>query len=93
MPMHLAHMNFAPDNLEAEVDRWHADMVGFDYVTMVTDPVPGGRFQFFLGTREEANSLRAAGKEIPAARIVNIVAKTNIGRRLLRFLVHRTRIR
>lgn len=70
MPMHLAHMNFAPDNLEAEVDRWHADMVGFDYVMMVTDPVPGGRFQFFLGTREEANSLRAAGKEIPAARIV-----------------------
>ena len=72
MPVHLGHMNFEPSNVNEAVDKWHHDTIPLDYVMMVTDPkkLPGGRFEYFLGTKEEAAALGAAGKTPPPDRIV-----------------------
>ncbi len=53
----------APDAVGAAVDEWHHDTIPLDYVMMVTDPatLPGGRFEYFLGTRDEAAALAAEG--------------------------------
>ena len=68
----LAHLNYAPDNLEEPVDHWHHDIVGIDYVLAVTDPrtLDGGRFEFFTGTKHEVAKLKAAGESPPAERVV-----------------------
>jgi len=72
MPVHLGHMNFEPSNVHAAVDKWHHDTIPLDYVMMVTDPkqLPGGRFEYFLGTKTEAAALAAEGKTPPPERIV-----------------------
>jgi hypothetical protein len=51
MPLHLGHCNYAPDDLDRSVDKWHSDTLGLDYVLMVSDPREqvGGEFQYFLG--------------------------------------------
>jgi hypothetical protein len=60
---HAVHVNYAPDELERNVDQWHRDAVAFDFVLMVSDPRPmkGGRFEYFLGPVEEGRELLAAG--------------------------------
>jgi hypothetical protein len=70
----LAHVNYAPDDLERPVDRWHRDMVGIVYVMTASDPhgLAGGRFQYFLGTTHEADALQAAGTPIPNDRVVSV---------------------
>ena len=72
MPVQLGHMNFEPADPAQAVDKWHHDTVPLDYVMMVTDPtrVPGGRFEYFLGTRAEAATLAAAGRTPPRDRVV-----------------------
>jgi len=72
MPVHLGHINYEPSRLEAAVDKWHHDTLPLDYVMPVTDParVPGGRFEYFLGTRHEAAALAAEGRTPPPERVV-----------------------
>lgn len=72
MPLHLGHMNFSPDKLEAAVDKWHHDTLPLDVVMMVTDPatLDGGEFEYFLGTKEEMATLAKAGKQPPRDRVV-----------------------
>ncbi len=67
MPLHLGHLNFAPDDLNRSVDKWHSDTLGLDYVLMLTDPseICGGKFEYFNGTRDEAAAYAAAGQPIP----------------------------
>ena len=73
MPSHLGHLNFAPDDLNRAVDKWHHDTLSLDYVLIASDPreLSGGEFQYFLGTRDEAAELAKAGKNIPTDRIVS----------------------
>ncbi len=73
MPLHLGHLNFAPDDLALAVDKWHHDTLGLDYVLMVSDPATlrGGEFQYFLGTKHEAAALAQRGEQIPAQRVVS----------------------
>jgi hypothetical protein len=73
IPMHLGHMNFAPPDLSQAVDKWHHDTLGFDYVMMVSDPsqLDGGEFQYFTGTRQEADALAAEGRTPPQSRVVS----------------------
>lgn len=67
---HAIHINYAPDELERNVDQWHRDAVAFDYVLMVSDPRPmkGGRFEYFLGPVEEGKEL-LEGAGLPPGRI------------------------
>jgi hypothetical protein len=73
MPHQLGHLNFAPEKVGENVDKWHTDTLRVDYVMFVTDPksVEGGEFQYFRGTRHEMEALRARGDNIPADRIVS----------------------
>jgi hypothetical protein len=70
---HLGHLNYAPHELDRPVDRWHHDTLGFDYVLMVSDPaqLDGGRFQYFAGTKREADALAADGRTPPEQRVVS----------------------
>jgi hypothetical protein len=68
---HAIHVNYAPDDLEENVDQWHRDAISFDYVLMVNDPRPmkGGRFEYFLGSVEEGRGLIESGEGLPADRV------------------------
>jgi hypothetical protein len=69
---HLGHLNYEPSRIETAVDKWHHDTIPLDYVMMVTDPAvtPGGRFEYFLGTKAEAAAMRMRGETPPPDRIV-----------------------
>lgn len=69
---HAVHINYAPDELEQNIDQWHHDVVSFDYVLMVNDPRPmkGGRFEYFLGSVEEGKELLQSGQGLPPDRVV-----------------------
>ena len=68
----LAHLNYQPLTPGENVDKWHWDTLQVDYVMFVTDPqkVEGGEFQYFNGTKQEMAKLSAAGKPVPADRII-----------------------
>lgn len=72
MPVHLGHINYEPSRIDTAVDKWHHDTIPLDYVMMVTDPAatPGGRFEYFLGTKAEAAAMRARGETPPPERVV-----------------------
>jgi len=72
MPLHLGHMNFSPDDLSKAVDKWHHDTLPLDTVMMVSDPatLDGGKFEYFVGTKDEMEVLAKEGKTPPADRIV-----------------------
>lgn len=76
MPVHLGHMNFAPDEIDGTdgkpIDKWHHDTLPLDFVMMVTDPasVDGGRFEYFHGTKHEAAELASQDKTPPPERTV-----------------------
>lgn len=72
MPVHLGHMNFSPDDLSKAVDKWHHDTLPLDFVMMVTDPatLDGGRFEYFVGTKDEMAELAKVGKTPPEDRVV-----------------------
>lgn len=71
MPVHLGHLNFTPSDLSKAVDKWHHDTLPLDYVMMVTDPktLPGGQFEYFVGTKYEMEGLAELGKTPPPDRI------------------------
>jgi hypothetical protein len=68
---HAVHINYAPDDLTRNVDQWHADIVSFDYVLMVSDPRPmkGGRFEYFFGPVEEGKALLEGDGQLPPERM------------------------
>ncbi len=70
MPVHLGHFNYEPSSIEAAIDKWHHDTLPLDYVMAVTNPalVPGGRFEYFLGTKYEAADLAAQDRTPPPER-------------------------
>jgi hypothetical protein len=70
---HAIHINYAPDDLEKNVDQWHRDAISFDYVLMVNDPRPmkGGRFEYFLGSVEEGRELIESGRGLPPDRVAS----------------------
>ncbi len=72
MPHHLGHLNFAPTSVGDAVDKWHHDTIALDYVMPVVDPnaLPGGEFEYFIGTKAEAAALAAAGERPPRDRVV-----------------------
>ncbi len=72
MPHHLGHLNYEPSTVDTAVDKWHHDTLPLDYVLTVTDPAttPGGRFEYFLGTKDQAADLSARGERPPADRVV-----------------------
>ena len=72
IPHQLGHLNYAPKEIGSDVDKWHVDTLRFDYVIFVTDPTKneGGAFQYFKGTKQEIAALKAAGKPVPADKIV-----------------------
>ena len=72
MPVHLGHLNYEPTDVHEAVDKWHHDTIPLDFVMMVTDPatLPGGRFEYFVGTKSEAADLAARGERPPADRVV-----------------------
>ncbi|SVA39557.1 uncharacterized protein METZ01_LOCUS92411, partial [marine metagenome] len=71
MPVHLGHLNYQPTKLEEAVDKWHHDTIPLDYVMMVSDPksLHGGGFEYFLGTKMEADELSKKGKTPPRKRV------------------------
>jgi hypothetical protein len=73
IPLHLGHCNYAPDDLDRAVDKWHSDTLGLDYVLMVSDPrgQVGGEFQYFLGTKAEVAEIVRNGQPMPEDRIVS----------------------
>ncbi len=72
MPVHLGHINYEPSRIDAAIDKWHHDTLPLDYVMAVTNPalVPGGRFEYFLGTKHEATALAAQDRTPPPERVV-----------------------
>jgi len=72
MPVHLGHLNYEPTDVHEAVDKWHHDTIPLDYVMMVSDPatLPGGRFEYFVGTKAEAAELAGRGERPPADRVV-----------------------
>ncbi len=72
VPHQVGHVNFNPTQPGEDVDKWHVDTLRYDYVMFVTDPksVSGGAFQYFKGTKHEIAALKAAGKSVPADRII-----------------------
>lgn len=72
MPVHLGHLNYEPSVIDTAIDKWHHDTLPLDYVLPVTDPntVDGGRFEYFVGTKQEAAELAAQGLTPPEARRV-----------------------
>ena len=73
IPLHLGHFNFAPDDLNRAVDKWHTDTIGLDYVMMVSDPNQqvGGQFQYFLGTKKEVQEIKDNNQPMPEDRIIS----------------------
>ena len=73
IPLHLGHCNFAPDDLDRAIDKWHTDTIGLDYVLMVSDPKKqvGGEFQYFLGTKNEVEEIKNSGQLLPEHRIIS----------------------
>lgn len=72
MGLHLGHLNYEPSVITDAVDKWHHDTLPLDFVMTVTDPTatPGGRFEYFTGTKAEAAELKAAGATPPPDRVV-----------------------
>ena len=73
MPHQLGHLNYAPKTVGENIDKWHVDTLRYDYVMFVTDPTrqKGGEFQYFKGTKSEAETARKKGIPLPAEKIVS----------------------
>ena len=81
LPSQQIYINYPPNRIDEDIDRWHADSIGFDYVMMATDPssFDGGEFEVFLGTTAEAAQLLGTEEsklnprttqELPSERVV-----------------------
>ena len=73
LPHQLGHLNYNPEVVGENVDKWHVDTLRIDYVMFVTDPnsVEGGEFQYYHGTKHEVAALKEAGKPLDPAKIMS----------------------
>lgn len=73
IPHQLGHLNYNPEAIGENVDKWHVDTLRIDYVLFVTDPneIRGGDFQYYHGTKAEMQALTEAGTALPQERIVS----------------------
>lgn len=71
IPHQLGHLNYAPQKIGDNVDKWHVDTLRYDYVMFVTDPNKnqGGAFQYYRGTKGELAALRKRGEPLPADKV------------------------
>ncbi|USG62870.1 hypothetical protein NBZ79_07760 [Sneathiella marina] len=71
IPHQLGHLNYNPQTVGENVDKWHVDTLRLDYVLFVTDPnlIEGGEFDYFQGTKGELEQLKITGQPVPAARV------------------------
>ena len=69
-----AHLNYAPEDVGQNVDKWHVDTLRFDFVLFVTDPtkVSGGEFEYFRGTKHDVARLTGEGQPLPADKVVSV---------------------
>jgi hypothetical protein len=74
VPYQALHLNFAPDDITQNVDKWHTDSVSFNWVMMVSDPKPmkGGELQAYLGVPEDGHQLIADGAPIPEEQVLSV---------------------
>lgn len=74
VPYQALHLNFAPEDIARNVDKWHTDSVSFNWVMMVSDPGPmkGGELQAFLGLPEEGHDILSAGGSLPQDRVLSV---------------------
>lgn len=73
IPHQLGHLNYNPEVVGENVDKWHVDTLRIDYVMFVTDPksVEGGEFQYYRGTRDDFLARRKSGQPLDEAAIVS----------------------
>ena len=73
LPHQLGHLNYNPEVVGENVDKWHVDTLRIDYVMFVTDPksVQGGEFQYYHGTKHEVAELNKAGKPLDPKKIIS----------------------
>ncbi len=72
MAHQLSHINYAPLTVGKNVDKWHVDTLQTDYVLTVTNPkeLDGGEFQFFNGTLDDVEALKAEGRPLPHEKVI-----------------------
>lgn len=73
-PFNLGHINRAHGREPAEpAGGWHHDDNGLVMVLLAHDQndLVGGRFQYFLGTRQEASDTLSRGRPLPEERVVS----------------------
>jgi len=70
IPHQLGHLNYAPQKVGGNVDKWHVDTLRYDYVLFVTDPNKneGGAFQYFAGTKHELADIKKRGESLPESK-------------------------
>lgn len=75
IPHQLGHLNYNPDVVGENVDKWHVDTLRIDYVMFVTDPksIEGGEFQYYRGTKEDFSADRKAGHPLDESKVVSPV--------------------
>ncbi len=73
IPHQLGHLNYNPETVGENVDKWHTDTLRIDYVLFVSDPneVEGGEFQYFEGTKNEMQAITGRGEPLPADRVIS----------------------
>lgn len=73
IPHQLGHLNYNPETVGENVDKWHVDTLRIDYVMFVTDPqsVEGGEFQYYQGTKEEFLARKKAGQPLDETKVVS----------------------
>ena len=73
IPHQLGHLNYAPEQVGENVDKWHVDTLRYDYVMFVTDPKKnqGGAFQYYRGTKHEVAECHQSGKPLDPAKIIS----------------------
>eukprot|EP00730_Choanoeca_flexa_P016392 TRINITY_DN7727_c0_g1_i2.p1 TRINITY_DN7727_c0_g1~~TRINITY_DN7727_c0_g1_i2.p1 ORF type:complete len:406 (+),score=106.67 TRINITY_DN7727_c0_g1_i2:129-1346(+) len=79
MASQQGHMNFKPKvQPDKPVDRWHTDTTPLVTVMFVTDPdrYEGGNFEYFDGTKSEAQSYFKAGKPLPEDKVRRLPHQT-----------------
>ncbi len=73
IPHQLGHLNYNPETVGENVDKWHVDTLRIDYVMFVTDPksVQGGEFQYYQGTKDEFLAQKKSGAPLDETKIVS----------------------
>jgi hypothetical protein len=70
----LGHLNDAPSESGAAVDKWHHDALALDYVMVVSELalLDGGDVEYFVGTKAEVAALAEQGELPTADRCVSV---------------------